>query len=192
MDTWKINITHFEIDQIMEEFNHAIVICRDLFERKLKDYGASWRLMRPQSVTDQILIKTKRIRNLEMKNCSIVDETMEDDLMAIANYGIIGLIQLNLGFSSIVDMDNDQIMKLYDEHIKETEKLMQAKNHDYDDAWESMRTSSYVDFILTKIFRIKQIEQNGGKASSSEGIDRNYMDIINYALFALILTNRSK
>ncbi|WP_041572381.1 DUF1599 domain-containing protein [Candidatus Azobacteroides pseudotrichonymphae] len=176
----------------MEEFNHAIVICRDLFERKLKDYGASWRLMRPQSVTDQILIKTKRIRNLEMKNCSIVDETMEDDLMAIANYGIIGLIQLNLGFSSIVDMDNDQIMKLYDEHIKETEKLMQAKNHDYDDAWESMRTSSYVDFILTKIFRIKQIEQNGGKASSSEGIDRNYMDIINYALFALILTNRSK
>ncbi|GMO32839.1 MAG: DUF1599 domain-containing protein [Candidatus Azobacteroides pseudotrichonymphae] len=192
MDTWKINITHFEIDQIMEEFNHAIVICRDLFERKLKDYGASWRLMRPQSVTDQILIKTKRIRNLEMKNCSIVDETVEDDLMAIANYGIIGLIQLNLGFSSIVDMDNDQIMKLYDEHIKETEKLMQAKNHDYDDAWESMRTSSYVDFILTKIFRIKQIEQNGGKASSSEGIDRNYMDIINYALFALILTNRSK
>ena len=157
------------------QFEHVISICRDLFVKKLKDYGASWRIMRPQSVTDQIFIKAKRIRSIETKGESKIDEGVRSELIGIVNYGIIGLIQLHLGYS-----DSE------DKYMTETKELMYAKNHDYDEAWRSMRISSYTDLILTKICRTKQIENNNGKTLVSEGVDANYMDMINYSLFGLI------
>lgn len=169
-----------------EQFDHVIGICRSLFSKKLKDYGASWRILRPQSVTDQILIKAKRIRSLEEKGVSKVDEGIMPEFIAIVNYGVVGLIQLELGFTDSIDIDAEKAMELYDRHINETKELMYAKNHDYDEAWRSMRISSYTDLILTKIYRTKQIEENKGQTLVSEGVDANYMDMINYSLFALI------
>ncbi|NDV97264.1 DUF1599 domain-containing protein [Dysgonomonas sp. 521] len=169
-----------------QQFEHVIAICRTLFAKKLKDYGASWRILRPQSVTDQILIKAKRIRSIEEKGMSLIDEGIAPEFIGIVNYGVIGLIQLELGFSDNIDISEEQALALYDKHITETKELMYAKNHDYDEAWRSMRISSYTDLILTKIYRTKQIEENKGKTIVSEGIDANYMDMINYSLFGLI------
>lgn len=169
-----------------QQFEHVIKICRDLFSNKLTDYGAAWRILRPQSVTDQILIKAKRVRSLEEKGVSKVGEGIEPEFIAIVNYGIVGLIQLELGFTDAVDIQPAQVMELYDKHMTITKELMYAKNHDYDEAWRSMRQSSYTDLILTKIYRTKQIEENKGETIVSEGVDANYMDMINYALFALI------
>jgi hypothetical protein len=168
------------------QFEVVISSCRSLFEKKLKDYGASWRIMRPQSITDQIFIKAKRIRSLEMKGFHKIDEDIKSEFTAIVNYGVIGLIQLALGVSDAVDLDNETALDLYDRHITETKELMYAKNHDYDEAWRNMRISSYTDLILTKIYRTKQIEENKGVTLVSEGVDANYMDMVNYALFALI------
>jgi len=168
------------------QFEHVINICRTLFAKKIKDYGASWRILRPQSVTDQILIKAKRIRSLEEKGVSMVGEGIMPEFIAIVNYGIIGLIQLELDFSDVVDIDENRALELYDSHMIVTKELMYAKNHDYDEAWRSMRVSSYTDLILTKIYRTKQIENNHGETLVSEGIEANYMDMINYSLFALI------
>ncbi|MDR0428137.1 MAG: DUF1599 domain-containing protein [Dysgonamonadaceae bacterium] len=170
----------------VNQFEEVISICRNLFVQKLKDYGASWRIMRPISITDQIFIKAKRIRSLEIKGVAKINEGIKSEFIAIVNYGIIGLIQLELGFSDTIDRNTDEALKLYDKHMTETKELMYAKNHDYDEAWRGMRVSSYVDLILTKIYRTKQIEGNDGKTSVSEGIDANYMDMINYSLFALI------
>lgn len=169
-----------------EQFEHVIAICRGLFSNKLKDYGASWRILRPQSVTDQILIKAKRIRSIEEKGVSLINEGIEPEFIGIVNYGIIGLIQLELGYSDSVDMSVDVVMSLYDKHMTQTKELMYAKNHDYDEAWRAMRISSYTDLILTKIYRTKQIEENKGATIVSEGIDANYMDMVNYSLFGLI------
>lgn len=169
-----------------QQFEHVIAMCRSLFAKKLKDYGASWRILRPQSVTDQILIKAKRIRSIEEKGKSMINEGIAPEFIAIVNYGIIGLIQLELGFSDSVDMDEEQALALYDKYMTETKELMFAKNHDYDEAWRAMRISSYTDLILTKIYRTKQIEENRGETLVSEGIDANYMDMINYSLFGLI------
>jgi len=169
-----------------EQFEHVISLCRDLFEKKLNDYGASWRIMRPQSVTDQIFIKAKRIRSLETKGMNLIDEGIKSEFTGIVNYGVIGLIQLELGYADTVDISEKQALALYDKNITATKELMYAKNHDYDEAWRSMRISSYTDFILTKTYRTKQIESNEGKTLASEGIDANYMDMINYALFGLI------
>ncbi|GHT48667.1 hypothetical protein AGMMS49982_00390 [Bacteroidia bacterium] len=169
-----------------EQFECVIGICRNLFEKKLKDYGASWRIMRPQSITDQLFIKAKRIRNIETKGVAKVDEGVEEEFIAIVNYGVIGLIQLELGFADEIDISKEEAIVLYDKHITATKELMYAKNHDYDEAWRGMRVSSYTDFILTKINRTKEIEAHDGKTEASEGIDANYMDMINYALFALI------
>lgn len=169
-----------------QQFEQVIAMCRDLFAKKLKDYGASWRILRPQSVTDQILIKAKRIRSLEEKGTSMIAEGITPEFIGIVNYGIIGLIQLELGFSDTVDLEEKNVLSLYDKHITATKELMYAKNHDYDEAWRSMRISSYTDLILTKIYRTKQIEENQGHTIVSEGIDANYMDMINYALFGLI------
>lgn len=168
------------------QFEQILIVCRSLFEKKLKDYGASWRIMRQQSITDQIFIKAKRIRNLEKKKYQKVNESITDSLIAIVNYGIIALIQLEIEFSDIIDLYDEEALRLYDQYILKTQKLMIVKNHDYDEAWQDMRMSSYIDFILVKIFRIKQIESNEKRTLVSEGIDANYMDIINYALFALI------
>ena len=169
-----------------EQFETVIKQCRDVFEKKLKDYGASWRIMRPESITDQILIKAKRIRNLEIKKESKINEGIQPEFAGIVNYGVIGLIQLANGFSDQPDMTPQQALVLYDRYITETKELMYAKNHDYDEAWRLMRISSYTDLILTKLNRIKEIENNDGQVAVSEGIDTNYQDIINYALFGLI------
>lgn len=169
-----------------QQFDKVADICRDIFTKKLKDYGAAWRILRPQSVTDQIFIKANRIRSIETKGISKVDEGIRSELIAIVNYGIIGLIQLELGFSETEDLDSESVIELYDKYIKQTKELMLAKNHDYDEAWRSMRTESYTDLILMKIYRTKQIEDHQGKTLVSEGIDANYFDMINYAVFGLI------
>lgn len=169
-----------------KQFEQVIGQCRELFEKKLKDYGPSWRIMRPQSVTDQIFIKANRIRSLEIKGTSKVNEGIVPEFIAIVNYGVIGLIQLDLGFAETTDISTDEALTLYDKYISETKELMYAKNHDYDEAWRSMRISSYTDLILMKIYRTKQIESNAGQTLVSEGVDANYMDMINYALFGLI------
>ena len=169
-----------------EEFEQTLKECRTLFEKKLHDYGASWRILRPQSLTDQLFIKAKRIRSLEIKKESLVGEGIRPEFIALINYGIVGLIQLSHGFADTVDMDNQEAMRLYDHFAHQALELMKRKNHDYDEAWRSMRVSSYTDLILTKIERIKEIENLGGETLVSEGIDANYMDIINYAVFGVI------
>ncbi|MCD8079535.1 MAG: DUF1599 domain-containing protein [Bacteroides sp.] len=159
------------------QFEHVIALCRDLFVKKLHDYGPSWRIMRPASVTDQIFIKANRIRSIETKGVNLVGEDIRSEFIAIVNYGIIGLMQLEKGYGDPTDMTVDEAIAL---------ELMMAKNHDYDEAWRSMRVSSYTDLILMKIFRTKQIEALGGDTLVSEGIDANYMDMINYSVFGLI------
>ena len=168
------------------QFDAALALCRDIFSKKLYDYGASWRIMRPESITDQIFIKAKRIRSLEVKGCAMVDEGILPEFEAIVNYGLVGLIQLALGASDSVDITLDRAMELYDERAKEARDLMVRNNHDYDEAWRSMRVNSYTDLILTKIQRTKQIEDHCGDTKVSEGIDANYLDMVNYAVFAII------
>ena len=169
-----------------QQFEQTIAECRALFEKKLHDYGASWRILRPQSLTDQLFIKAKRIRSLEIKKESLVGEGIRPEFVALINYGIVGLIQIYHGFSDTVDITNEKAMQLYDKYAQEALELMKRKNHDYDEAWRGMRVSSYTDFILTKIERIKEIENLDGDTLVSEGIDSNYMDIINYAVFGAI------
>lgn len=168
------------------QFEYIISVCRELFANKLHDYGAAWRIMRPTSVTDQILIKANRIRSIETKEVTMVDEGIRAEFIAIVNYGIVGLIQLELGYSETADMPEEEALSFYDKYAQEALQLMIAKNHDYDEAWRSMRISSYTDLILMKIYRTKQIESNLGQTIVSEGIDANYMDMINYAVFGLI------
>lgn len=174
-----------------QQFDQVIAICKDIFTKKMKDYGASWRILRQQSVTDQIYIKANRIRSIEMKGISKVDEGIRPELIGIVNYGIIGLVQLELGFSDTDDLTYDKGMQLYDKYANEAKKLMMDKNHDYDEAWRSMRMESYTDLILQKIYRTKQIEDNKGVTLASEGIDANYFDMINYAIFGLIKMEES-
>ena len=169
-----------------QQFEETIAECRQLFQKKLHDYGASWRILRPSSLTDQLFIKAKRIRSLEIKKESLVGDGIRPEFVALINYGIVGLIQIYHGFSDTVDIDNERAMSLYDQYAYEALELMKRKNHDYDEAWRGMRVSSYTDFILTKIERIKEIENLGGDTLVSEGIDANYMDIINYAVFGVI------
>lgn len=169
-----------------QQFEHVIAICRDLFAKKLHDYGAAWRIMRPSSVTDQIFIKANRIRSIEIKGVTLVNEGIRPEIIAIVNYGIIGLIQLEQGYAETDDMTEQQALEQYDKHAKAALELMLAKNHDYDEAWRSMRITSYTDLILMKIYRTKQIEALSGNTLVSEGIDANYMDMINYSVFALI------
>ena len=168
------------------QFDEALNLCRSIFEAKLADYGASWRIMRPTTVTDQILIKAKRIRTLETQGESWVGEGIFPEFVAIVNYGIVGLIQLDLGCADSKDISPAKALELYDKYAREVRNLMIAKNHDYGEAWRSMRVSSYTDMILTKLQRAKEIEGNDGLTTVSEGIDANYMDMINYAVFAII------
>lgn len=175
-----------------QEFATAIKDCREIFEKKLKDYGAAWRILRPSSLTDQILIKASRIRSLETKGEAMVNEGIQPEFVGIVNYGVVGLIQLELGAADQVDISAEEALSLYDKWIGETTLLMLAKNHDYDEAWRLMRVSSYTDIILSKLQRTKQIEDHNGKTIISEGIDANYMDMINYALFALIKLSYDK
>ena len=169
-----------------EQFKNVMKECRELFNKKLHDYGASWRLLRPESLTDQLLIKAKRIRSLEIKKKSLVGEGIRPEFIGLINYGIIGLIQLEHGFVDAVDMTTEEALSLYDKYAKAALELMLKKNHDYDEVWRAMRVSSYTDFILTKLVRIKEIEDINGQTLVSEGIDANYMDIINCAVFGVI------
>ncbi len=172
------------------QFDAALAMCRDIFVKKLKDYGASWRIMRPAAVTDQIFIKAKRIRSLETKGYSAVGEGILPEFIAIVNYSVIGIIQLKMGFVDSKDITAEQAIARYDEIVSEAKTLMIAKNHDYDEAWRAMRVLSYTDLILMKLERVKEIEDNLGQTIISEGIDANYMDMMNYAIFGIIkLTN---
>lgn len=170
----------------LTQFDGALKMCRDIFEKKLNDYGASWRIMRPAAVTDQIFIKAKRIRSLQEKKCSKVGEGILPEFIAIVNYAAVGIIQLAKGFSDSKDMATADALALYDKTIADARTLMIAKNHDYDEAWRGMRVLSYVDLILMKIERTKEIEDHGGLTTISEGIDANYFDMINYAVFGII------
>ena len=174
------------MEKTNQQFEHVIGICRDLFAKKLHDYGAAWRIMRPSSVTDQILIKAERIRSIEEKGVSMINEGIRSEFIGIVNYGIIALIQLELGYAKNEDIDESQALELYGKHAKKALELMKAKNHDYDEAWRSMRISSYTDLILMKLYRTKQIEVLDGKTLVSEGVDAYYMDMINYSVFGLI------
>lgn len=169
-----------------EQFRGVVAECRSLFEKKLHDYGASWRILRPSSLTDQLYIKAKRIRSLEVKGESLVGEGIRPEFVALINYGIVGLIQLAKGYVDRVDITPAEALALYDHYAAEALALMIRKNHDYDEAWRSMRVSSYTDLILTKIERIKEIEDLDGHTLVSEGVDANYMDVINYAVFGVI------
>lgn len=175
-----------------DQFKDTVSECRSLFEKKLHDYGASWRILRPSSLTDQLYIKAKRIRSLEIKKESLVGEGIRPEFIALINYGIIGLIQLARGFADSVDITPAEALGLYDHYATEALELMIRKNHDYDEAWRSMRVSSYTDLILTKIERVKEIEDLHGQVLVSEGIDANYMDVINYAVFGAIKLKESE
>lgn len=166
------------------QFSKAINSCRSIFEKKLQDYGTSWRVMRPSSLTDQIMIKARRIRTLEENGYAAVNEGIFPEFIGIVNYCVIALIQLQLGYGEPIAAD--EALSLYDSRINRATALMTDKNHDYDEAWRDMRVSSFTDIILQKLFRTKEIEDHDGKTVISEGVDANYMDMINYALFALI------
>ena len=159
---------------------------RNLFIKKMKDYGSAWRILRLSSLTDQIFIKAQRIRSLQMKKSRKVNEGQESEFIGIINYSIMSLIQFEKGVVETPDLDLDDALKLYDAQIEKTKNLMENKNHDYGEAWKDMRVSSLTDLIIQKILRIKQIEDNAGKTLVSEGIDANYQDMINYSIFALI------
>lgn len=174
------------MEKTEQQYEHAISICRDIFQKKTTDYGTAWRILRPTSLTDQIFIKANRIRSLEVKKVSKVGEDAKGEFIGIINYSIMGMIQLEKGHAEEIDMKAEEALKLYDTYFDVAKKLMLKKNHDYDEAWRSMRISSYTDLILQKLHRTKQIEDNQGATIISEGIDANYLDMINYAVFALI------
>lgn len=169
------------------EYNTVVAKCNHIFTTKMKDYGTAWRILRPTSITDQIFIKAKRISTLEQTEVAKVNEGVVPEYIGLINYCVMGLIQLEKGHTTEVEMDPTEVEKLYAQHIDTTKTLMLNKNHDYGEAWRDMRVSSLTDLILMKILRIKQIEDNAGKTLISEGIDANYQDIINYSVFALIL-----
>ncbi len=169
-----------------EQFEEVAKHCRGIFVKKQKDYGAAWRILRTSSLTDQIYIKANRIRSIQTKEEQKVDEGVIPEFVGIVNYSIIALIQLELGFAQDPDLDDKQTLELYNRYLYEACDLMLNKNHDYDEAWRNMRVSSLDDIILMKLLRVKQIEDNEGQTLISEGLDANYYDIINYAVFALI------
>jgi len=170
-----------------KEYDTVIAICRSLFINKMKDYGCAWRILRLPSLTDQIYIKAQRIRGLQENEVRKIDEDETGEFIGIINYSIMALIQLELGVADQPDLDVSKATELYDAKVKLTKDLMEAKNHDYGEAWRDMRVSSLTDLILQKLLRVKQIEDNKGKTLVSEGIDANYQDMINYSIFALIL-----
>ena len=168
------------------DYHKVIDQCRTLFVNKMKDYGSAWRILRTSSLTDQIYIKAQRIRSLQLKKVKKINEGEVPEFIGIINYSIMALIQLEKGVSEKPDFTSNQILSFYNEKVKETFELMLAKNHDYGEAWRDMRITSLTDLIIQKLIRVKKIEENSGKTIVSEGIDANYQDIINYAIFALI------
>ena len=175
------------MEQTITEYDSIIKKCEDIFAKKMKDYGSAWRILRISSLTDQIFIKAQRIRSIEQKGEQKVDEGVASEFVGIVNYAIIGLVQLELGVSELAEeMDYNKVMNIFNKHANTAKELMIAKNHDYGEAWREMRVSSLTDLILQKILRVKQIEDNHGATLISEGVDANYLDMLNYAVFALI------
>ncbi len=174
------------MEKTLEQFREVVSRCRDLFLKKTADYGTAWRILRPASVTDQLYIKALRIRSIEEKREQMVADSVESEFVGLVNYSVLALIQLELSEEAPLELDAKKVAELYDRHIAENIRLLQAKNHDYGEAWRLMRVSSMTDLILQKLLRIKQIEDNAGQTLVSEGLEANYRDIINYAVFALI------
>ena len=179
------------MEKTKKQYDKVIDICRSVFLQKMEDYGTAWRILRPVSLTDQIYIKARRIRSIEEKGISKINEGVVPEFIGIINYAIIGLIQLELSPSE-TDLEKNKAEEMYNHYFSGAKTLMQNKNHDYGEAWRKKRISSNTDLILMKLKRIKQIEDNEGKTNVSEGIDANYLDIINYAVFALIKINFEK
>jgi len=177
------------MQQTSKQYNEVIEKCRSLYVNKLKDYGSAWRILRLPSLTDQIFIKAQRIRQLQQNSTRKVDEGEVSEFIGIINYSVMALIQLEEGVVEQPDLSIGEAIELYDKHVAITKQLMENKNHDYGEAWRDMRVSSLTDLILQKLLRVKQIEDNKGKTIVSEGIDANYQDMINYAVFALIHIN---
>ncbi|MCX2743412.1 DUF1599 domain-containing protein [Mangrovivirga sp. M17] len=175
-------------EKTINQYQQVISHCRELFEKKATDYGTAWRIMRMPSITDQIYIKINRIRSIQDKGMQQINEAIEDEFVAIINYSIIAMIQLGLAKDERIEIPAEELMELYDKYANETLELLQRKNHDYGEAWRDMRVSSITDIILMKVYRVKQIEDNEGQTLVSEGVSANYQDMLNYSVFALILS----
>ena len=175
------------MQKTISEFDSIIKKCEDIFGKKMKDYGSAWRILRISSLTDQIFIKAQRIRSIEEKRVQKIEEGVVSEFIGIVNYSIVGLIQLDLGVANqSEELNYDEVMNLFEKYALQAKNLMLDKNHDYGEAWRDMRVSSLTDLILQKLLRVKQIEDNKGNVLISEGIDANYLDMLNYAVFALI------
>jgi len=179
-------------EQTIGEYNQVIKACKDIFIKKTKDYGTAWRILRLASITDQIFIKAQRIRSIQDKGTQKVDEGITGEFIAIINYCVIALIQMDLAESDSVDMKVEELGPLYDQKVADTLSLLMDKNHDYGEAWREMRVGSMTDIILMKLLRVKRIEDNQGATLISEGVDANYQDMLNYAVFCLILMDFTK
>jgi hypothetical protein len=179
----------YMIEKTASEYKQVISTCKTLFEKKTRDYGTAWRILRLSSITDQIFIKAQRIRSIQEKGVQKVGDPIKDEFVGIINYCIIAMIQIKLEGSQDMDLKFEALEPLYDEAANETFELLQNKNHDYGEAWREMRVTSITDIILMKLLRVKQIEDNQGKTLVSEGVKANYQDMINYSVFALIKMN---
>ncbi|MBI5917466.1 MAG: DUF1599 domain-containing protein [Bacteroidetes bacterium] len=179
------------MEKTLAQYDAVVKRCKDVFLKKTEDYGTAWRILRPTSLTDQLFIKAKRIRSIEEKSVQMVEDSIEGDFIGLVNYAYMALIQLSLGDDETLELTQKKTEKLYDRQVVAVRSLMKAKNHDYGEAWRDLRTSSITDLILMKLLRIRQIEDNQGKTLISEGLDANYADIANYAIFALILLSEN-
>ena len=180
------------MNKTVDQYNQVADKCRDIFIKKTKDYGTAWRILRTSSLTDQIFIKANRVRTIQQTGVNKVGEGIEDEFIGIVNYCVMSLIQIELADADELELEPDYVDSLYSKHLGQTRDLMLKKNHDYGEAWREMRVSSLVDLILMKILRVKQIEDNEGSTIISEGIDANYMDMLNYSMFAMILMMEEK
>ena len=186
---WQSN---FKLEEkTLTQYDSAVLKCRNIFEKKTIDYGTSWRILRPSSLTDQIFIKAKRIKTIEETNLNVVGDTLEDEYIGIYNYCIIAIIQLNMDANKEAEMTNEEVLSNFDMIANETRELMIKKNTDYGEAWREMRINTYTDMILMKLLRIRQIEDNKGQTLISEGLEANYRDMMNYAIFAIIRLQES-
>jgi hypothetical protein len=174
------------VQQTLDQFDAILTECRELFLKKTKDYGTAWRILRPTSITDQLLIKARRIRSIEEIGTQKVEDSVEDDYVGLINYSIMAILQLHLTDEDPLELEVSFVLERYDREVKVIRDLLAAKNHDYGEVWRDMRISSITDLILMKLLRIKQIEDNAGKTLASEGLEANYRDIVNYAVFSLI------
>ena len=174
------------VERTATEYREVIATCKTLFEKKTRDYGTAWRILRLPSITDQVFIKAQRIRSIQEKGVQKVGDPVKDEFVGIINYCIIALIQIKMADSDRIDVKFEELEKYYDDAVEETFQLLQNKNHDYGEAWREMRVTSITDIILMKLLRVKQIEDNSGVTLVSEGVQANYQDMINYSVFALI------